>query len=116
MDLCQLIGCDVVGEENYLFNLEGIIRTGFSLIFAAIITYGIFIIIKAVYKIISSEGDAGKVESGLNSIKGVYIGVIMIFVGLIGLVALFAIFNVTELPGSPTLPSDTDGSIINNPF
>ncbi len=116
MDLCQFIGCDVVGDENYLLNFGNIIRMGLNIIFGAIIVYGIFIIIKAVYKIVGSEGDAGKVESGLNSIKGVYIGIVMIFVGLIGLVILFALFNITELPGNPGLPGSDEGPVINDPF
>ncbi|BCX13776.1 MAG: hypothetical protein KatS3mg085_308 [Candidatus Dojkabacteria bacterium] len=89
-------------------------RTGFrlitSLIFTVFIAYGIFLIIKATYIIIRSEGVSEKYEKGYKLIKGVYVGVIMIFIGLIGLliVAVFfggvSIFNVelTEPEGVDT--------------
>lgn len=67
-------------------------------------------IIKAVVKIISSEGDTDKLESGIKSIRGVYFGIVIIIVGLIGLVIIFALFNVTELPDTPEVPMFT------NPF
>jgi hypothetical protein len=106
--LCNIIGCTIAGEDNFLFRLGTIAQTVFSLIFAAIIVYGIYIIIKAVIKIISSEGDTDKLESGLKSIRGVYFGIVIIIVGLIGLVIIFALFNVTELPDTPDVPLITD--------
>lgn len=110
--ICGILGCDVVTPgDNFLFEIGNIVRTLLSLTFAAIIAYGIFIIIKAVIKIITSEGDAGKYESGLKSIKGVYLGIIMIFVGLIGMVIIFALFNFTEIPSAPDVPG-----LVTDPF
>jgi hypothetical protein len=109
-NLCNIIGCSIAGEDNFLFRLGTIIQSAFNIIFAGLIIYGIFMIIKAVYKIISSEGDESKLESGLKSVRGVYFGIIIIFVGLIGLVIIFALFNVTELPDVGNAPG------INDPF
>ncbi len=113
--LCGIVGCDINQGENYLLNLDNIVQTGLTVLFSLIIIYGIFMIIKAVVKIISSEGDEGKLESGLKSIRGVYYGVVIIFVGLIGLVIIFALFNVTELPDNVDLPGG-DGGVITDPF
>lgn len=105
---CGLLGCNLIGIDISRFdnlNAIGILSLIASLIFIGILVIGIFFIIKGALKIVRSEGDVSKVQEGQNIFRGVFIGIIMIFVGLLGLVLMLAIFQaggVTQI--NPELP------------
>lgn len=102
-EICGLLPCNTY--ENSAFNISGdlngqaasFIRLGVSLIFILIVLYGVFVIVQAALKIIRSEGDAGRYEEGQKMIKGVMIGIGIIFVGIIGLVVVIAFFNAGNI-------------------
>jgi len=109
---CKSGGC-VDGEcASSLLDLNTLIRTGLSTVFVLIIAYGIFLIIRAALKIIRSEGDKDKVQEGIENVRGVFFGLIIIFVGIIGIVLITVLFNATNIfnqsPGEPPL-IDTTG-------
>jgi large-conductance mechanosensitive channel len=76
-----------------------------SLIFVGIIAFGIFQVIRASLKIIRSEGDSSKIQDGADTLKGVMIGIGMIFVGLIGLVIILAFFGAEGVVNTPVPPT-----------
>lgn len=98
-EVCGLLPCNTY--ENSAFNISGdlngqvggFVRLFVSLIFVLIVLYGVFMIVRAALKIIRSEGDAGQVEEGQRMVKGVLIGIGLIFVGVIGLIVIFAFFG-----------------------
>lgn len=64
-----------------------------SLVFAAIIIFAIFIIIKSAITYIRSEGDETKIQQAQKAIKSVFIGIAALFVGLIGIIIIIAFFG-----------------------
>lgn len=104
---------DACGDVNG--QVTSVIQVGISLVFALIILYGIFLIIKAALTIIRSNGDSAQLESGVNMIRGVYIGIGIIFIGIIGLIIVIAFFgaggilNTTvNTPGNVVIPIITN--------
>jgi hypothetical protein len=104
---------DACGDVNG--QVSNIIRFGIAAVFVAIIIYGIFLIIKAALTIIRSNGDPTQVENGANILKGVYIGIGIIFVGLIGLIIVIAFFGASGIlnttlnaPGNTVIPIITE--------
>lgn len=89
------LGADCGGDS--LSVVGSILQLVLSLVFVGIIIYGIWLIIQAALKIVRSEGDESKIQEGTKLIKGAYIGLALIFVGLIGLVIVFVIFNATDI-------------------
>lgn len=104
---------DACGDVNS--QVTSVIQVGISVAFVLIILYGIFLIIKAALTIIRSNGDPSQLESGVNMIRGVYIGIGIIFIGIIGLVIVIAFFgaggilNTTvNTPGNIVIPIITN--------
>lgn len=96
---CGLLDCTKYNQSPFwdFTTVGGLIRTGVSLIFALIIVYGVFMVVRAVVKIIRSEGDPAKVQEGYSIIRGVYIGIGIIFIGVIGIVLLIYFFGSGNL-------------------
>jgi len=96
---CQLaspcLGTNCNG--NSLSLVGTILEFLLSFIFVGILIYGIWLIVQAALKIIRSNGNEEEVQSGYKMIKGAYIGLALIFVGLMGLVIVFVIFNATDV-------------------
>ncbi|MEP7103844.1 MAG: hypothetical protein ABI721_04005 [Candidatus Dojkabacteria bacterium] len=110
---CGLLGCTQFLNSPFwnFTSIGGLLRIGMASIFAIIIIYGIVIVVKAVLKIVRSEGDPTKIQEGYSMVKGVFIGIVLIFVGLIGLVVVIAFFgaggiiNTTPIvPPGVTIP------------
>lgn len=102
--ICDFIPCNVPcadGSCDALGSTTSIIRWGVSLIFVGIIIFGVFLIIKASLKIIRSEGNESMVQEGAQSIRGVFIGLIVIFIGIIGVVIIAVLFNAEGIFGLP---------------
>jgi len=104
---------DACGDVNG--QVTNIIKFAIGAVFGLIILYGIFLIIKAALTIIRSNGDVAQVESGANMIRGVYIGIGIIFIGIIGLIIVIAFFgaggilNTTvNTPGNIVIPIITN--------
>ncbi len=68
-------------------------RYGAGLIFTGFVIVGVGLIVRSGVKIIQSQGDEAKVEEAAKAIKGVFIGIGMLFLGIIGIVVLLAIFS-----------------------
>lgn len=104
---CSLLGCGLF-QNSPLWDFSsvgGLIRTGVTLIFALIIVYGIFMVIKASLRIIRSEGDPTKVQEGFSIVKGVMLGFIIIFIGIIGMVVVIYFFGAGKIVDTdPTIP------------
>jgi len=95
---------DLVDGDLYSFDtsdmtgrVEGFVKLGVSLVFVSIVLSGFFLIGKAVVKIILSEGKPEGLEGGLNSIKSVWTGIAMIFIGILGVVLIIVFFNAGDL-------------------
>lgn len=104
---------DACGDVND--QVTNVIKFGIAAVFGLIIIYGIFLIIKAALTIIRSNGDASQVEAGANILRGVYVGIGIIFVGIIGLIIVIAFFGAggitnVELnaPGNTVIPIITN--------
>lgn len=105
---CSLLGCNTVANSAFLdfSNIGGIIRIGVASIFALIIVYGIIMVIRATIRIIRSEGDPLKLQEGFGIVRGVILGIVIIFVGLIGMVVVIAFFNAGSIVNvTPQPPS-----------
>jgi hypothetical protein len=109
---CGLLGCDSLGIDPTRFedlNILQIASVLVSFIFVAIIALGVFFIIKAVFKIIRSEGDSAKVEEGSKIFRGIFIGLFIILAGIVGIVLMVALFQAGDVfntnPEVPELPS-----------
>jgi len=104
---CSLLGCGQFANSPFFdfTNVGGIIRIGLASIFAIIIIYGVIMVIKATLTIIRSEGDPAKVQQGFGVVRGVILGIVIIFVGLIGMVVIIAFFGgggiVNVTPNTP---------------
>ncbi len=108
---CGLLPCDKYTGSFNIGNIsdqvKNLIQYGLSLVFVGIIIFGIYLIIKAALTIIRSEGDPGKIEEGAKIIKGVFIGITVIFVGIIGLILVLAFFRAEGVAGvDPKTPTD----------
>jgi hypothetical protein len=114
---CGLLGCDLVGGQGNVDQILGgigpLIRFGLSSVFAVIIILGVYMTIRAAVNIIRSEGDPGKMEEGYKILKGIWIGVGLIFVGIIGIVVILAFFQAGDItdvnpiiPPGVTLPTN----------
>ncbi len=101
--LCDFIPCaDVGGCPNgdcasAYTDSGNLIKLGLTLVFVAIIGLGIILIIRAVLKIVRSEGDKDKVQEGIENIRGVFFGIIIIFVGVIGIIVISVLFDATGI-------------------
>ena len=96
LDFCSFFPCSTEQTQaapGINTEIERIITVVLGLVFSAIIVFGIFLVIKAAMKIIRSEGDPGQVEEGSKIIRGVFIGIAIIFIGVIGLVLIVTIFQ-----------------------
>ncbi|CAG1022498.1 hypothetical protein DOJK_01712 [Patescibacteria group bacterium] len=82
---------DACGDVNS--QVTNLIKALLAFIFIAIMLYGVFLIIKAAVTIIRSNGDPSQIEAGVGMMRGVYIGIGIIFVGLIGLIIVLAFFG-----------------------
>jgi len=104
---------DACGDVNG--QVTEVIKFAIAAVFGAIIIYGIFLIIKAALTIIRSNGDPTQVEAGASMIRGVYIGIGIIFIGIVGLIIVIAFFgaggilNTTvNTPGNVVIPIITN--------
>ena len=84
-------------EGNALSQVGSVLEISLSFIFVGILVYGVWLIIQAAVKIVRSEGNEEQIQSGYKMIKGAYIGIILIIVGIVGLVIVLIIFNATDL-------------------
>lgn len=118
----EVLPCDVYSNST-AFNACGdvngqvtsVIKYGIAAVFGLIILYGIFLIIKAALTIIRSNGDPEQVQAGASIIRGVYIGIGIIFVGIIGLIVVIAFFGANGIlnttlnaPGNTVIPIITN--------
>jgi len=122
-NLCDFLPCDQAGFcadgscADALTSTSTYVRWGFTLVFVGIIILGVVMIIRAALKIIRSEGDDKKVQEGAETLKGVFFGVIIIFIGIIGIVIIAALFNATNIFNqNPEVPTDGSGPLINIPI
>jgi hypothetical protein len=95
-DLCGLLPCDQYDTDdvtNVNERVENLVKFGLSAIFVVIIIIGIYQIVRAVLKIIRSEGKQEDLEGGYNILKGVWVGIGLFFVGVIGLVIVLAVLD-----------------------
>lgn len=94
---CDLFPCDQVetGEGSLAERgtLGPYLSFGASMVFTLFIVFGIFIIIKAVVTIVRGEGSEESLEAGTKSMKSVFIGVVMLFLGIIGLLLITTLFG-----------------------
>lgn len=99
---CDLLGCPNRGVLDLIqdINIRGIgaiVPLFTSLIFIGILIFGIFYVIKGSLKIIQSEGNEDKIKEGVNIFKGVFIGILMIFIGILGLILVLGFFQAGEI-------------------
>lgn len=94
--LCGLFPCDQYSSDSKNIDVGSLIKFGLSAIFVVIIIIGIFSVIRAALKIIQSEGDPKKLEEGTNILKGVWIGLAVIFAGILGIIIVLLFFNAQE--------------------
>ena len=81
-------------------------RFGVGLIFSIFIAIGIFVIIKSSLEIIRSEGDNEKIENASKSIRGVFIGIAILLMGIIGIVILISFFSDASFLQKPVPTPD----------
>lgn len=113
---CEVFGCTDFSNFNpgnvTLGGVVSLAQWGASLIFVIIIIIGIFSIVRGSYKMINSEGDDTKIQEGFKVIRGVWIGIGLIFVGLIGIIIISVIFGGTGIfQTTPTPPADLNNII-----
>jgi hypothetical protein len=104
--LCGVTGKPTPGEDdaqNFLVNRISIVV---SMIFIGILVVGVFIIIRAGYKYISSQGNDQAIAQSQDSIKNVFIGIAMLFVGILGIVLVLSFFGGEWLLGGLGLTID----------
>jgi len=118
--VCDLLGCNTVNTGTLQANeglngqVANIIKYGLGLVFAAIIVFGIFLTIRAAITIINSNGNEGKVEEGAKVIKGIFIGIGIIFAGIIGIIILLAFFQAGGLLSTKVdVPNNVQIPIVN---
>jgi hypothetical protein len=120
--LCDFLPCQNAGFcsggscADALTSTSTYIQLGVGLIFVGIIVLGIVVIIRAALKIIRSEGDEKKVQEGSENLRGVFFGVIIIFIGIIGVVIIISLFGATSIfNANPVVPTDNSKPLINIP-
>ncbi len=95
--VCDFFPCGdggvVPGPGDPIPTGVALFRFAVGLIFTGFIAFGVYQIIKSGIKIIQSEGDESKVEEAAKAIKGVFIGIGMLLLGIIGIVVLLAFFG-----------------------
>jgi hypothetical protein len=94
--VCGLLPCDQYDQDqitNINQTVEDLLKYGLSAIFVGILILGVYQIVKAVLKIIRSEGKQEDLEGGYNILKGVWVGIGLFFVGVIGLVIVLAVLD-----------------------
>src|SRR5260221_697371 len=95
---CGILPCTIYNNGAFrdLANstdvVSNFIRVALVLGFTGLLIFGLFLIVSAALTIIRSEGDESKVEAGAKAIKGVFVGIGIMLVGLLGIVILLAIF------------------------
>jgi len=101
--LCDFVPCANVGGcpngdcASAYTDAGNLIRLGLTLVFILIIVLGVALIIRAAVKIVRSEGDKDKMQEGIENIRGVFFGIIVIFVGIIGIIVISILFNATNI-------------------
>ena len=96
---CGILPCGIYNGgpfqniANSTDTVSNFIRVGLVLVFAGLLIFGLFLIVSAALTIIRSEGDESKVEAGAKAIRGVFIGLGIMVVGLFGLVIMIALFD-----------------------
>lgn len=100
---CDFLPCEATNEgddadaDKADKRLEDNFNFAASLIFMVLIGLGIVKIIIAAITIIRSESNAEKFTQGANTLKGVWTGVIILFIGIIGLVVVTIILGYTGI-------------------
>lgn len=94
---CEIFGCpdNLTTGQDILSGGVSLIEYAMVLIFPGLIIFGIFIIIRAAVKMITSQGDESKIQESAKMIKGVFIGIIILFVGIVGMVLFLAFFQAS---------------------
>lgn len=93
--VCDFFGCDsVLPDPGQPLDMGlSLARFGVSLIFTGFVAMGVFMIIKSALKYIQSEGNDEGVEAGANIMRGVFIGIGILFIGIIGIVIVLGVFS-----------------------
>jgi len=103
---CDILGCpaNIVSGETILTDGSKLIEWSVGLIFPFVIVLGIFMIIKSAYGIIKSEGVTTDVENAKKRIKGVFIGVGILMIGIVGYILLLNFFGTSSVQVELTKP------------
>jgi hypothetical protein len=64
-----------------------------SVVFVGIILIAVYIIIRAGITYISSQGKEEKIQEAQKAIKNVFIGIVVMFVGIVGIILVLAFFG-----------------------
>ncbi len=75
---------------NFIINL---LTNGLILMFTIVIVIAIVYAVLAGLKYIQSQGESDKVEEAQNALKSVFIGVLVVFVGVVIVVVIAGIFT-----------------------
>lgn len=95
--LCGLFPCDQYTGDSLNMDWGMLIKYALSAVFTVIIVIGIFSVVRAALKIIQSSGEAKQLEEGANMLRGVWIGIAVIFLGIIGIIIVLTIFNAQSI-------------------
>lgn len=115
---CDLFPCGkdnaqvpIMDDPNSTAN--SLLVVGLSLFFSAFIGFGLLVIVRGALKIITAQAADEKVEDGYKSIRAVFIGLGLTFVGIIGIAIV-----ITVLGGGGLLNAnlDTPNGIQNIPL
>lgn len=95
---CDLFPCGednaqvpVIDDPNSTAN--SLLIVGLSLFFSAFIGFGLLVIVRGALKIITAQAVDEKVEEGYKSIRAVFIGLGLTFVGIIGIAIVIALLG-----------------------
>lgn len=121
-EFCDLFPCDEAGGDTEFITgtqFEDVFFYITGSIFVVFILIGVFYIVKGSLKILRSEGDQSKIQEGVLDLKGVFIGITLLIVGIIGLIVLLAIFDAGGVfdqeitpPEGAVIPEGLDNTII----
>ncbi len=118
-DVCDFLPCGVVpgyqsSATDSMTIVERLFYFGVSLIFVGLVAFGIFIIVKAAYKIVRSEGNEDQLQEGAKAIKTVFIGLAMLVAGIVGLLVMTYILGASDIfNANVESPDGIDLPIIN---